>query len=121
MIVTHGTAVPGEDACEARAWRTAMGGRLADIPAVAITGAVGSMFAGAGGVEAAVAAMALHYQTVPPTVNHDAVAGRCGPPGGEADMNFLKSPKKMNLRHVVTGAFSVGGQSGALVLRRWEQ
>jgi 3-oxoacyl-[acyl-carrier-protein] synthase II len=113
LIVTHGTGAPAEDACEAAAWRAALGDRAGEIPAVAVTGAVGSLFAGAGGVELGVAAMALHTQTIPPTVNHDAPAAGC-------EMSFLRESRPARLRTAVTGAFSVGGQSGACVLRRYE-
>ena len=111
LIVTHGTAVPEEDRCEAAAWRNVFGDALATIPACAITGSVGSLFAGAGGVECAVAAMALKNQTVPPTVNHLSPAAGC-------ELSFLAEPRASELEYVVTGAFSVGGQSGACVLRR---
>ena len=111
LIVTHGTAVPDEDRCEARAWRSVFGDALDTVPACAITGAIGSLFAGAGGVECAVAAMALKNQTVPPTVNHRAPADGC-------EMNFPAEARTADLEYAVTGAFSVGGQSGACVLRR---
>jgi 3-oxoacyl-[acyl-carrier-protein] synthase II len=113
MILTHGTGVPGEDEQEARAWREAMGEELERIPAAAITGAVGSLFAGAGGVATAVAAQALREQTILPTVNWRRSFEGCG-------LNLAGEARKAPLRHVVTGAFSVGGQSAACVLRRYE-
>jgi len=113
LIVTHGTGVPDEDVCEARSWRAAFGSAIESVSACAMTGSIGSLFAGAGGVECALAAMALHRQTIPPTVNHRAPAGECG-------LNFLREPRAAELEYAVTGAFSVGGQSGACVLRRCE-
>jgi 3-oxoacyl-[acyl-carrier-protein] synthase II len=111
LIVTHGTGVPGEDQAEADAWRAALGDAAGKIPAVAVTGALGSLFAGAGGVELAVAALALRHQVVPPTVNHQSAAAGC-------ELNFQSAPLPAQIRNVVTGSFSVGGQSGACVLRR---
>ena len=113
LIVTHGTGVPHEDVCEARAWRAALGESAETVPALAITGAIGSLFAGAGGVELSVAAAALAHQTIPPTVNHQTPAADCG-------LNFLAEPRQASLEYAVTAAFSVGGQSGACVLRRCE-
>jgi 3-oxoacyl-[acyl-carrier-protein] synthase II len=113
LIVTHGTGVPDEDVCEARAWRSAFGEAAETVPACAVTGSIGSLFAGAGGVECAVAAMALHRRMLPPTVNHQAPAAECG-------LNFLAEARAADLEYVVTGAFCVGGQSGACVLRRCE-
>jgi 3-oxoacyl-[acyl-carrier-protein] synthase II len=111
LIVAHGTGVPDEDVCEARAWRAAFGEAVESVPTCAVTGSIGSLFAGAGGVECAVAAMALHRQILPPTVNHQAPAAECG-------LSFLAEPRPAELEYVVTGAFCVGGQSGACVLRR---
>jgi 3-oxoacyl-[acyl-carrier-protein] synthase II len=113
LIVAHGTAVPGEDTCELEAWKEAMGPHADTAPAVAITGAIGSLFAGAGAVELAVAAMALHTQTVPPTVNFTG-------PDGEA-LDLSSETRSAQLQYVASGAFTVGGQSGACVLKRYQQ
>ncbi len=113
LIVAHGTAVPGEDSCECQAWRQAIGSQAGQIPAVAITGAIGSLFAGAGGIELATAVMALQTQTVPPTVNFDSGwDGEC--------LRFASQPQSAALNYVITGAFGIGGQSAACVLKRYE-
>jgi 3-oxoacyl-[acyl-carrier-protein] synthase II len=112
-IVAHGTGVPGEDRCEADAWREALGETASTAPAVALTGAIGSLFAGAAGVELATAAMALHTQTVPPTVNYETPAEGCA-------MNFASAPRSADLTYAVSGAFAIGGQSGACLLKRYE-
>ncbi len=114
-IVAHGTAVPAEDRCEVQAWHKAMGDAAGKVPAAAITGAIGSLFAGAGGVELAVAAMAVHTGTIPPTVNFHT-------PGGNGRLNLAATPRleSNHLRYVVSGAFGIGGQSAACVLKRCE-
>jgi 3-oxoacyl-[acyl-carrier-protein] synthase II len=114
LIVAHGTGVPAEDELEARAWQEVMGADLARIPAVSLTGATGSMAAGGGGVAIAVGAKALREQTVPPTVNWEKSFAGCG-------LNLAPEARKQAIRHVVIGAFSIGGQSGACVLRRYEE
>ena len=113
LVVAHGTGVPAEDRLEQQAWRTAMGGALADAAALAVTGCVGSLFAGAGGVELSAAAMAIHTQTVPPTVNFS--AGRNG-----CSLQLLDRATEKDIRYAVTGAFSIGGQSAVAVLKRYE-
>jgi len=113
LIVTHGTGVPGEDLAEAAAWRQALGAAGRTVPAFAATGAIGQLFAGAGGVQLALAAMALHSQTIPATVNFRRPADGCR-------MSFATESRKADLNYVVSGAFAVGGQSGACVLKRYE-
>lgn len=110
LVVGHGTGVPGEDQAEVQGWRRALGSRLDDVPAVAITGGVGSLFAGAGGVQVATAAMAIHTGVIPPTANFAKPAIGC-------ELNLSTQARKSNIRYAVTGAFTVGGQSCACVLR----
>ncbi len=111
MIIAHGTGVAGEDICEAKAWQVALGDAAEKIPAVCITGSIGSLFAGAGGVEMAVAAKAMEAQAVPPTVNFTSAADGC-------NLNFSSEPRKCEINHIVTAAFSVGGQSAACVFKK---
>ncbi len=113
LIVTHGTGVPGEDVCETAELRSVLGDLADSIPAVAVSGSFGSLFAGAGGVELAVAAKALETQTVPPTVNFASAAPECG-------LNLSSEARSGDYKYAISASFSVGGQSGACVLRRIE-
>ncbi|MBC8372471.1 MAG: beta-ketoacyl-[acyl-carrier-protein] synthase II, partial [Planctomycetes bacterium] len=113
LIVAQGTGVPGEDRCEAEAWEKVFGDDLPDIPAMAITGATGSMFAGQSGVTLVAGALAIWNQTVAPTVNFSSPDEGCRLSlGGER--------RKCDINYAVVGAFSVGGQSAACVLKRCE-
>ena len=112
-IVAHGTGVPADDDAEAEAWQAVFGDRLADIPAFCVTGAVGSLFAGHGGLEVALAAMAMRRQALPPTVNYAS-------PAAGARLNLSSSAREASFDYIVTAAYGVGGQSGALVLKRIE-
>ncbi len=111
-LATHGTAVPDEDAAECAAWTTALGDAAAQRPAFSITGATGSLFAGAGGTLLAAAALALHHQIVPPTVNFSSPADGC-------NLQLASQPRQAELTHIVVGGFAIGGQSAACVLRRY--
>ena len=113
LIVTHGTAVPSEDALEAAAYATALGERVGQVPATAITGATGSLFAGAGATELAVAAMSLHRQSIVPTVNWSASAASCR-------LSLSDQIRTGSYTYALSGAFGTGGQSAAMVLRRYQ-
>lgn len=113
MIFAYGTGVPGEDVTEAGEWRKVFGGAASKIPAVSTTGVTGTMFAGGGGVQIALSAKALQEQIIPPTTNFSTPAVSC-------DMNFTPEPRKANLKYIVAGGYTVGGQSSACVLKRWE-
>jgi 3-oxoacyl-[acyl-carrier-protein] synthase II len=111
LIVAHGTGVPAEDALEAQAWRAALGERSDRIPAFSVTGAVGSLFAGSGGLAAAAAAMALDRSVCPPSVGFSRPAESC-------PLNLADQPREHAARCCLVGSFTVGGQSGACVLKR---
>jgi 3-oxoacyl-[acyl-carrier-protein] synthase II len=113
LIVAHGTGVADEDRIESAAWAKALGPAATKAPATAVTGATGSLFAGAGGVELAVAAIAVHSGKVPQTVNFRKPAEGC-------TLNLSTQTREAKIRHAVTGAFGIGGQSGACVLKRYE-
>ncbi len=113
LIVAHGTGVPGEDRLEAAAWQNALGSRAESIPAWSMTGAVGSTFAGAGAIELAGAALALANQTVPATVNFEKPIEGCR-------LKFLRQTQPCAVEYAVSGAHTVGGQSAAVVLKRYQ-
>ena len=113
LIVAHGTGVPAEDRCECEAWQQALGAAATRTPAVAVTGMIGSLFAGAGGVELATAAMALHTQTIPATVNFSTCEDGCG-------LRFSGEVRRGEMTYAVSAAFTIGGQSAACVLKRYE-
>ena len=112
-IVAHGTAVPGEDRLEVAAWRTALGDRANRAPATTSGGLYGALFAGGSAVSLALAAMVVHQQTVPPTPNFAQADIGC-------EMNFAATPRPGRLDCVACGAFATGGQSAAMVLRKYE-
>jgi 3-oxoacyl-[acyl-carrier-protein] synthase II len=111
-IVTYGTGVPGEDLAEAAEWKKALGEEKASlIPAVSFTGSLGTLYAGTAGVQLALAAKAMQAGQLPPTVNHARPAEGC-------ELNLSNKTRTLDLNCVVVGAYTVGGQSGAVVLRK---
>jgi 3-oxoacyl-[acyl-carrier-protein] synthase II len=113
LLVAHGTGVPAEDRLEAAAWREALGDRADSVPAFAVTGATGVLFAGAGGVELAAAALALKNRKVPGTVNFAQADAECS-------LALAGEARSAEMEYAVSGAFSIGGQSAACVLKRYE-
>jgi 3-oxoacyl-[acyl-carrier-protein] synthase II len=111
LIMAHGTAVPGEDLAEAAAWKAALGDWATKIPACAISGAMGSLYAGAGAPCLSMAAMALQKQIVPPTINFVSQAAGC-------ELNLASQPREAKFDYAVCGSFTIGGQSAACVLKK---
>jgi 3-oxoacyl-[acyl-carrier-protein] synthase II len=110
-IFTQGTAVPGEDLAEATEWKIALGEKATTVPAFSFTGSMGTLYAGTAGMQLALAGKAMTDGVLPPTVNHDQPAEGC-------DLNFASQARELNLNCVICGAYTVGGQSGAVVLKK---
>jgi 3-oxoacyl-[acyl-carrier-protein] synthase II len=112
LIVAQGTGVPHEDTLEAEAIATLLAG--ADVPVVAATGLVGNCQAGASGVSAALAALAVDRQRVPASANFATAAAGC---------EALRIPREATaaaIDYVLVQAFSPTGQSAAMVLSKPE-
>jgi 3-oxoacyl-[acyl-carrier-protein] synthase II len=111
-LFAHGTGVATEDEMEAAAWLQALE-NLPKVPAASITGATGSLFAGAGALEVATAALSLHHQRIPPTAGFEAPASGCR-------LNLSNVAREHEFEYAVSAAFGVGGQSGAICLKRFQ-
>jgi len=113
LYVAFGTGCAQYDASELAAGKTIFGKRT-QIPAVAVKGALGNVGAGAGAIDVATAAMAVHHNTIPPSINTQS---------GDADQPFaFASGDPVDAK--VTTALSVGyalsgSQIAALVLKKW--
>jgi 3-oxoacyl-[acyl-carrier-protein] synthase II len=114
LIIPSGTGVPGEDVAEARAIRAVFGEQTDRVAVVPLTGSIGDLFAGAGGVDLAVGAMALHTGTIPPAVNFER-------PDPDGPLNVPTAPVQEDPDYVLCASATVGGQSGAVILKRHEQ
>lgn len=108
-VASHGTASPLGDLSEARALRTVF---AADPPmASSVKPATGHLVGGAGALNAAVAALAVRHQAVPPTLNLESRR-----PGCEFDWVPGKA-RELPVLGAVAVARGFEGQNAALVLR----
>jgi len=108
-IVPMALGVEKWDRAEFGAMSAVFGERLAKLPLVTLSGNIGNCSAGAGGIQAAVAAMCLSKQQLPARLH--AGATREG-------ANAESAPAiATNLRYVLACSGSLGGQNAALVLK----
>jgi 3-oxoacyl-[acyl-carrier-protein] synthase II len=109
-----GTAV--HDAAEWKGLQKALGSRADGLPAIAIKGAIGNNGAGAGAVDLAACAMAVHHNTVPPSRNTE-------DPDEACTLRFAtRDPFDAPIRYALSTAFALGGgQTAALVIKKYEE
>ena len=92
------------------------GDHAADIPALAIKGAIGNNGAGSGAIDFAISLLAMKNNTVPASVGTDQMAEDYGI--GLVTGDAIDAP----VDNFVSIAYALsGGQTAALVVRRFEE
>jgi len=110
----HGTSTPIGDKLEAEAIRNFFGEYK--VPVSSTKSMTGHLLGGAGGLEAAVTALALRDQIMPPTINLD------NQDPETAGMDFIPNQaRKGTIEYALSNSFGFGGTNGALVLKRWQE
>jgi 3-oxoacyl-[acyl-carrier-protein] synthase II len=113
-INAHGTSTPLNDLTETKAIKTVFGEAAYDIPISSTKSMVGHAMGASGAMEAIACSMAIHEETIPPTINYET-------PDPECDLNYVpnKSMKK-KIRYALSNSFGLGGQNACLVLGRYD-
>ena len=114
-INAHASSTGLGDATETAAIKLALGDeRARSVPVSSIKGATGHCLGAAGALEAAVTALALREQVLPPTINYDTSDPAC-------DLDYIPE----NARHgqrvevALSNSFGFGGHNAVLALTRW--
>jgi len=108
----HGTATEQNDLAECAAYLRVFGTSLANVPVSSVKGAVGHCLCAAGGIEAAITALAIARATLPPTAGFAEVDPAC-PVDAIPGAGRPGAPKV-----ALSSSFAFGGNSGVLVLGR---
>jgi len=109
-VNAHGTATEQNDAAECAAYARVFGERLARLPISSSKGALGHCLCAAGGIEAAITALAIRDGVVPPTVGFAEADPACpiDPVPGRG--------RALAIRAALSASFAFGGNSAALAL-----
>jgi 3-oxoacyl-[acyl-carrier-protein] synthase II len=111
-VNAHGTATEQNDAAECAAYVRVFGDRLAALPVSSVKGAIGHCLCGAGGLEAAITALAIARATAPPTA-------RFAEPDPACPVDPVPGAgRPLEIRVALSSSFAFGGNSAVLVLAR---
>ena len=112
-VNAHGTSTPLGDLGEVKAMHRVFGEHAKNLTVSSTKSSTGHLLGAAGGLEAGILALALHHQTLPPTLNLDQ-------PGEGCDLDFVPHrARPVDLEYALTNSFGFGGTNGALIMRRW--
>jgi|SoiMethySBSTD1v2_1073268.scaffolds.fasta_scaffold20055_5 3-oxoacyl-[acyl-carrier-protein] synthase II len=114
-INAHGSATPLNDPLETKAIKTVLGSHAARVGISATKPITGHTMGSSGAIEAAVCALAIQKQEMPPTINLKTPADGC-------DLDYLPGgarPYPVDVAMNLNAGF--GGRYACLILRRWRE
>jgi len=108
-INAHGTSTPLNDKGETLAIKKALGEELAyKVPVSSTKSMTGHMLGAAGGVEAAICALAIRDSIAPPTINYTT-------PDPDCDLDYVPNvAREMNIDVALSNSLGFGGHNATL-------
>ncbi|MBK5259574.1 MAG: beta-ketoacyl-ACP synthase II [Thermoanaerobaculia bacterium] len=108
-INAHGTSTPIGDKTESNAIKTVFGQHAYKLAISSTKSMTGHLLGAAGGLESAIAAMALRTGILPPTINYEV-------PDPECDLDYIPNKAmEKKVEHVLSNSFGFGGTNATLI------
>ncbi len=112
-VNAHGTSTPQGDIAETLAVKAVFGDHAKKLMVSSTKSMTGHMLGAAGGVEAAFSILALHRNTIPPTINLDNQDPAC-------DLDYVPNiAREVRCDVAVSNSFGFGGTNATLVVKRF--
>ncbi|MBM4026450.1 MAG: beta-ketoacyl-[acyl-carrier-protein] synthase family protein [Planctomycetes bacterium] len=113
LVIPHGTAIPQDDLAEARGLAAALGPAVKKIPVWPTKSMLSTTGAAGGALDVVAAVQAITEGVIPPARNFQTPAPGC-------PLNVLTARRDGPIRHVLCCSYTHGGQTAAIVLRKFE-
>jgi 3-oxoacyl-[acyl-carrier-protein] synthase II len=111
-VNAHGTSTPLGDINETHAIKAAFGEHAKKLVVNSTKGATGHLLGGAGGLESVFTVLAVHHQTIAPTINIINQDPEC-------DLDYCSNTaRKKEIKVALKNNFGFGGTNGALIFKR---
>ncbi|MCC7077988.1 MAG: beta-ketoacyl-ACP synthase II [Acidimicrobiia bacterium] len=111
-VNAHGTSTPLNDVAEARALRRVFGDAVP--PTSSVKSMTGHLIGAAGAIEAAVTAMTIAGEVLPPTINHTTPDPEIG-----IDVVPNEAREAKGIEAAISNSFAFGGQNAVVAFRRF--
>jgi len=113
-INAHGTSTPLGDRIETQAVQALSGGPARSLAFASTKSLTGHLLGAAGGLETAVAALAVAHGVIPPTINQDN-------PDPECDLDCVPNvARRKAVRMALNNSFGFGGTNASILLKKHE-
>jgi 3-oxoacyl-[acyl-carrier-protein] synthase II len=113
-INAHGTSTEFNDKNETAAIKAVFGDRARKLAVSSTKSMTGHTLGAAGGIEAAITALAIHRKVLPPTINYTT-------PDPDCDLDYVPNrARELAVDCALSNSFGFGGTNAALLLSRFE-
>ena len=113
-INAHGTSTPFNDRLETLAIKAVFGDHARRVAVSSTKSMTGHLLGASGGLEAAIIALAIRHQTMPPTINQDT-------PDPECDLDYIPwKARTAPITYALSNSFGFGGTNAAILMRRFD-
>jgi 3-oxoacyl-[acyl-carrier-protein] synthase II len=113
-INAHGTSTELNDKNETFATKVVFGDHARKLAMSSTKSMTGHTLGAAGGIEAAITALAITRNVLPPTTNYEN-------PDPECDLDYVpNAPREVRVDHAMSNSFGFGGTNAALILSRYK-
>lgn len=116
-VSAHGTGTPANDVSEAIALHTVFGDTLRNTPVSSIKSMLGHCMGAASAIEAAVCALAIERQMLPPTINTQNID-----PAFPIAFDVVPGKgRAAEVTHILSNAFAFGGNVSSVIFSKLEE
>lgn len=114
-INAHGTSTPFNDRIETQAIKNLFKEHARKLAISATKSMIGHLLGASGGVEAAVTALAIKHQIMPPTINYEF-------PDPDCDLDYVPNKHRpARIEYALSNSFGFGGTNATLIFKRFEE
>jgi len=113
-INAHGTSTPLNDLYETRAIKKVFNEHANRLAVSSTKSMTGHLLGGAGGIEGVFSTLAIHHNTIPPTVNHEN-------PDDECDLDYVPNvARQQEVNVAMSNSFGFGGTNAAVIFKAFQ-
>jgi 3-oxoacyl-[acyl-carrier-protein] synthase II len=113
LIIPHGIGIPQDDLAEAKAIEKALGPETKRIPVWPTKSMLSNTGAACGGLDVIAAVCAMRDGLIPPAKN-------CAKKAAGCNLNIVKETIKADVRYALCCGYTYGGQTAAVILKKFE-
>ncbi|UCG55826.1 MAG: beta-ketoacyl-[acyl-carrier-protein] synthase family protein [Phycisphaerales bacterium] len=112
LIIPHGTGIPADDLAEAKAIQTVLGDSVSKVAVWPTKSMLSTTGAACGALDVIAAVRAISEGTIPAAKNLEKKADGC-------ELNIVRQPARMDVKYALCCGYTYGGQTAALVLKKF--